>query len=302
MQLATLPNTATSAEVIASLEHSGGVIVSNFVSDDTLVGLERDLRPKLDSLAFGNDPYFSGTRTRRLGALFKHTRHAADIARQPHFRAAAEHYLRVEEHIYLGEDQVKTVPTMQIGVTQVIDIYPGEGKQPLHRDDSVWQWRHPHGGRQARVQVMVAVTDFTADNGGTLVIPGSHLWDDRRPPTIDEAVPTVMSAGSALIWLGGTYHAGGENRSATSRTGITMTLDLGYLRQEENHYLALTFDEVAALPDDIRRLLGYQACEPTCGWIEHEGVMRDPSFLFEDSDGTAEQVSMGTRSTAEPVA
>ncbi|NUT34493.1 MAG: phytanoyl-CoA dioxygenase family protein [Hamadaea sp.] len=298
MALTTLPASAGADEVVEVIERDGGVIVEDFVDEPTRAGLESDLRPILANLGFGQDDYFSGTKTRRLGALFKHTRHAQAIARQQHFRAAADHFLCVPEHIFLGPDRVTTVPTVQVGDTQAIDIHPGEGSQPLHRDDSVWQWRHPEGGRQARVQVMVAVTDFTADNGGTLVIPGSHKWDDDRAPRQEEAVPTEMKRGSGLIWLGGTYHAGGNNRTDTSRFGITVTLDLSYLRQEENHYLSLTLDEVAALPDDIRRLIGYQASEPTCGWIERDGIMRDPHFLFEDGELGAAQVSMGRRETA----
>ncbi|WP_274008958.1 phytanoyl-CoA dioxygenase family protein, partial [Escherichia coli] len=73
-------------------------------------------------------------------------------------------------------------PDIQVGVTQAIQIHPGQGVQPLHRDDSVWLWRHPGYNREARVQIMIAITDFSEENGGTLVIPGSHKWDDERMP------------------------------------------------------------------------------------------------------------------------
>ncbi|WP_396910589.1 phytanoyl-CoA dioxygenase family protein [Mycolicibacterium sp.] len=294
-----LPAVAEPAEAVALIERDGGVIIDDFIDTATLRGLETDLRPILDRLSWGNDEFFAGKRTRRLGALFKHSKHAVPLVRQPHFLAAADHFLRRPEHVFLGGERVETVPTYQIGVTQVIDIHPGEGRQPLHRDDGVWQWRHPAGGRQARVQIMVAVTDFTAQNGGTLVIPGSHKWDDERIPDDDEAIPTEMRAGSALMWIGATYHAGGTNTSDTHRTGITVSLDLSYLRQEENQYLSMTLDEVAQLPDDVRRLLGYQASEPTCGWIERDGIMQDPHILFEDDDTRERtQVAIGRRGNA----
>ena len=97
-------------------------------------------------------------------------------------------------------------------MTQAIQILPGQGLQPLHRDDSVWLWRHPNYGREARFQVMVAVSDFTAANGATLVIPGSHKWDDERMQQ-EEAVSAEMSAGDALFFIGSTYHGGGKNTS-----------------------------------------------------------------------------------------
>ena len=281
MGLTTLPRTATVEEVVAVMERDGGVIVSDFVDDATLEGLREDLGPALDNLGWGRDN-FSGARTRRLGAVFAHTRHAVALVEEPHFLGAAKHFLERPETVYFGEEANDLVPNFQIGATQVIEIHPGEGGQPLHRDDSVWQWRHPEGGRQARVQIMLAVTDFTAENGGTMVIPGSHKWGDDRAPKRSEAVPTEMAAGSALIWLGGTYHGGGTNTTDAPRTGITITFDLGYLRQEENQYLALDRTVVKALPDHVQRLLGYSACPPLMGWIEVDGVMSDPHVVLAD--------------------
>jgi ectoine hydroxylase-related dioxygenase (phytanoyl-CoA dioxygenase family) len=129
----------------------------------------------------------------------------------------------------------------------------------------VWQWRHPGGYNQARVQIMVAVTDFTAANGGTMVVPGSHLWGDDRGPRVEEAVPAEMAAGSALIWVGGTFHGGGANASQDSRIGLTIGLDLGCLRQEENAFLAYPTEVVKTFDEDIQRLLGWSTCPPTPG-------------------------------------
>ncbi|MEN0139509.1 MAG: phytanoyl-CoA dioxygenase family protein [Rhodococcus sp. (in: high G+C Gram-positive bacteria)] len=298
MELTTVEPTATVDEVVAVIERDGGIIIRDFLDPATLADLSADLGPVVDALPFGVDEEFSGTRTRRLGGIFKHTRHADTVVRNPLYRETAERFLCIPETIWLGEDRVEVTPTVQVGVTQLIAIYPGEGAQPLHRDDSVWQWRHPEGGRQARVQIMVAVSDFTAENGGTLVIPGSHRWDDERAPKRGEAVPTVMPAGSALIFIGGTYHGGGTNSTDDPRIGLTMSLDLGYLRQEENQYLTIPVEEARALPTDIQKIVGYEACPPTMGWVETDGVMRDPHVLLEDEFDSSAQVSMGARAAS----
>lgn len=290
MGLTTLEPTASVEEVVAVIDRDGGVIIRDFLDAETTAGLEADLRPILEGHGFGDED-FMGKRTRRLGGLFKHTRHGAAIVRQPLFRGAAEHYLCPPITVWTGEEPLEVAPRIQVGATQVIDIYPGEGDQLLHRDDMVWLWRHPVGYRQARVQTMFAVTDFTAENGGTLVVPGSHKWPDDRAPQRDEAVSTEMTAGSALIWIGATYHGGGENRSDSSRTGITVTLDLAFLRQEENAYLTYPPVVAATLDPDIRRLIGYQASEPFMGYIEVDGALRDPSALFGDAD--AETMKLG---------
>ncbi|UTT50903.1 MULTISPECIES: phytanoyl-CoA dioxygenase family protein [Rhodococcus] len=293
MGLTTLEPTASVGEVVAVIEDDGGVIIRDFLSAEALAGLEADLRPILDSLAFGVDEDFAGKKTRRLGGVFKHTRHADEVVRNPLYRQTAERFLAIPERVWFGEDAVEVVPTLQVGVTQVIEIHPGEGAQPLHRDDAVWQWRHPEGGRQARVQIMIAISDFTEENGGTLVVPGSHKWDDTRAPKRDEAVSTVMTAGSALIWIGSTYHGGGDNNSRSPRTGLTLSFDLGYLRQEENHYLVLPQEQARMLPDDIAKLVGYQACPPFMGWVEVGGVMRDPHVLLEDEIDPSAQAAAG---------
>jgi hypothetical protein len=294
--LTTLDNTASIDDVCTVIDRDGGVIVENLLTPTTLEGLRNDLGPLLTDVSWGQDG-FSGHLTRRVGAVFAHTRHAIDVVTHPLFYGAAERFLQRPVPSWLGDQHTETTASIQIGGTQAIQIHPGEGAQPLHRDDLVFQWRHPAYGREARVQTMVALSDFTAENGGTLVIPGSHRWDDERIPQQSEAVPTEMRAGAALVFLGSTYHAGGTNRSTAPRTGLTITLDLGFLRQEENQYLAVPRDIVLRYPEQIQRLLGYNACPPLMGWIEIDGQMNDPHILLEDwgTDGPAAADMFATR-------
>ena len=58
---------------------------------------------------------------------------------------------------------------------------------------------------------VTALTKTTAENGATIVIPGSHLWGPDRCPYDHEAVPAELEPGSALIFVGNLYHAGGGN-------------------------------------------------------------------------------------------
>jgi hypothetical protein len=279
--LTTLDAACTLEEAIAVVERDGGVIIRDFFDADVV----RELRSEVD-VAMANTPWgqddFSGHRTKRLYGVFQHTRHAATAVRHPHYAGIARHFLELPVPVYVGEDQIELAPTYSVGVSSIIDIHPGEGAQPLHRDDTVWQWRHPEGYRQARVQIMIAVTDFTAENGGTMVVPGSHTWGDDRGPRLEEAVPTVMSAGSALIWVGGTFHGGGTNTSDSNRIGLTLGLDLGYLRQEENAYLTYPVEVVKSFDEDIQQLLGWSVCPPGTGFVEHRGAMADPIFLLRE--------------------
>ena len=277
---------ATAAQVIEVLEREGGVVLEQLLAPAALAALQADLLPLLEARAAGRDG-FSGRQTRRLGALFAHTRQCAGIATHPLFLPVAEHFVTRPLLAWAGDQRYEMRPSVRIGATQAIQIGPGQRAQPLHRDDNSFMWRHPTNGREGRVQIMVAVSDFTEANGGTLVIPGSHLWDDERMPQSAEAVPTVMRAGSALIWLGSLYHAGGENRTADEyRTGLTIALDASNVRQEENMYLALTPDVVASYPEQVQRLLGWSAGANAMGWVEVDGQMVDPIHLLRGSDGS----------------
>jgi ectoine hydroxylase-related dioxygenase (phytanoyl-CoA dioxygenase family) len=59
--------------------------------------------------------------------------------------------------------------------------------------------------------VIVGITRCTYENGATMVIPGSHTWDNERAPEVYEAVPAELEIGDALFFLGNTYHGGGAN-------------------------------------------------------------------------------------------
>jgi ectoine hydroxylase-related dioxygenase (phytanoyl-CoA dioxygenase family) len=277
--LTRLPADATVDDVVAAVRADGGVIVEDFLPSRVVDELRNELLPKIAQVSTGVED-FSGFKTRRMAALFAHSRRVADVALHPLFHDAAEELVNVPVEYLQGFHTVK--PGLRIGATQLIQIGPGEGAQPLHRDDWSFLWRHPAYGREARLQIMVALSEFTAANGGTMVVPRSHLWDDDRIPTLEEAVPTEMQPGSALLWLGSTYHGGGTNTTRdVLRTGLTMALDAANVRQEENMYLALSPEVVRSYPERVQALLGWSMSEGNyMGWVEIDGKMANPIALL----------------------
>jgi ectoine hydroxylase-related dioxygenase (phytanoyl-CoA dioxygenase family) len=192
--LVTLPASATVDEIVEVLRRDGGVIIANMLDSTLLDRFDADLAPYLNRVPFG-EKSFTGAKTRRCAALFAKSMATADLLMQPQFIGVCEEFL-AEDFSYPsagGSTTVKT--TLQVSVTQAIQIWPGQGAQPLHRDDYLHHRHHP--GPDSQVQILYAATNFTAQNGATLVVPGSHLWDDTRLPFFDEAVPAVMSRGSA---------------------------------------------------------------------------------------------------------
>ncbi|CRI57435.1 phytanoyl-CoA dioxygenase family protein [Pseudomonas sp. CCOS 191] len=278
--LSTLGSDASVEQVVEIIRRDGGVIISDLVSPATLNALRDELDSYLNVTPCGVDPYFAGTQTRRVARIIGRSDTAVEVAMNPLFLGVARQILQTPTHVWVGSDRIEMAPDIQLSITQAIQIGPGQGLQPLHRDDATSLWRHPQYGREARLQMMLAISDFTEENGATRVIPGSHLWDDERMPTQEETVAAQMPAGSALLWMGSVYHGGGANTSAAPRTGLTMAYDLAFLRLEENHFLSIPIERVRQLPAEMQRLLGWSASSTLLGWVEIDGQMRDPQELL----------------------
>ena len=127
---------------------------------------------------------------------------------------------------------------------------------------------------------MWALSEFTVKNGATSLILGSHKWTDEQTPTeSDEIVQAVMPKGSCLIYVGSLWHGGGANRTRQQwRSGMICGYSLGWLRQEENQYLAVPPHVAKDLPDHVQRLIGYSLHGDFLGYVEGH----DPHVVLED--------------------
>jgi ectoine hydroxylase-related dioxygenase (phytanoyl-CoA dioxygenase family) len=126
----------------------------------------------------------------------------------------------------------------------------------LHRDRLAWGTHLPLS-IEPQFNTIWALTDFTAANGATRVVPGSQRWPWEQKATPDQVVQAEMSAGSVLLYTGTVLHSGGRNTSDVSRLGLNITYCLGWLRQEENQYLSCPPHIARTLDPELQELLGY---------------------------------------------
>ena len=106
--------------------------------------------------------------------------------------------------------------------------------------------------------MILAVDDFTAENGATEVLAGSHLWDAT---TASEAVdlrgplprPVLMRAGSCLVFSGTLIHRGGANRSAAPRLAITYQYCQPWARTQENYFLSVPPERVRGMSPRVQQ-------------------------------------------------
>lgn len=249
-------------------DRDGYVILRDAVPLDLIHDLRSVIDRTLESAAipFGTNT-FLGARTRRIFNL---------LSRDPLFARVPVHQpvLDVVEQVLDQE--------LLLSSLTAIDIHPGQEAQPLHADDGSIPVPRPH--QPLAVVALWALSDFTAENGGTRLVPGSHRADRRpRPGDQVDTINTEMTAGSVIVYNGSIWHGGGENRSHDRRLGIVCNYYAGWLRQEENQLLALSREQVAAFPPRLRRMVGYGTFRGLHGHVD--GV--DPGTWFDDDASTA---------------
>jgi ectoine hydroxylase-related dioxygenase (phytanoyl-CoA dioxygenase family) len=254
-----LPASASADEICAALGDDGCVVVDNVVRPEVMDEVARELRPFAENTPLGPDD-FSGRRTRRTGGL---------IARSPKSRELVMH------PVVLGAvgKMLGHATSFQLHLTQIISIGPGEPAQTIHRDQWAFDFFPFPRGYEVQCNTIWAMTDFTAENGATRVIPGSNHFDDKLRFTEADTEPAEMSKGSVLFYTGSIYHGGGANRSKEIRTGINITYNVSWLRQEENQYLSVPLDIARTLPVDLLRLMGYRLGAYALGYVDDT---RDP--------------------------
>jgi ectoine hydroxylase-related dioxygenase (phytanoyl-CoA dioxygenase family) len=245
LELTHVAADADAETIAAALADSGAVVIDELAPPALVERILGELDPYLAVTETGPDE-FSGLRTRRTGSL---------IARSPASRDLIAHPLVLD---VVGR-VLAHATTFQLHLTQMISIGPGEPAQPVHRDQWAYDFFRFPSGYEVQVSTMWAMSDFTEQNGATRVVPGSHRAPDRERFTEADTVGAEMRSGSVVLYTGSVYHGGGAN--------------VGWLRQEENQYLAVPLEVARTLPESLQRLIGYARGAYALGYV---GDLRDP--------------------------
>lgn len=258
---------------LTEILHRDGVLILENVLDAAALGtLRGELAPYVDATENGRDD-FTGRQTTRTGALVARSPACRDLIMHPAILGGAKDFLD------------PYCETIQLHLTQLIKIGPGQGKQPLHRDRLAWGGYLPPD-IEPQFNTIWAVTDFTKENGATQVVPGSNKWDPKRQAEPDEIRYAEMKAGSVLVYSGSVIHSGGANTSDGDRMGLNITYTLGWLRQEENQYLSCPPHIAKTLDPELQALIGYTMGSYALGYFTPplpagEGPEAvPPEFLF----------------------
>lgn len=254
----------SAADCTARLMADGYVVIPGAFDRATIDTLAGDLAP-----IFAATPYcegdFYGRRTRRFGRLLRRSAHAELLVRHRLVLQVVDAVLR------------PWCDRFDLNLTQAVEIGAGAPAQYPHRDHDMWQG--PKGTLEYLVNVMWPLVPFSAENGSTVLWPGSHRRQDEASLPEGEAIAVDMMPGDALLFLGSTLHGGGANRTAAARRGIIVSYCLGWLKPFENPWLAYPPEVARTFDPELAALAGYAIHRPNLGNFEGNC----PSILLGDA-------------------
>lgn len=244
-----------------AFDTEGYVILRNVLSKDMLKRLNQDLEPHFTNRDVCQG-LFWGNYTTRIEAILSKSEAAQQVVLNSHIMQLVKHALSAN------------CDNIQLHLTQGIRIHPGERAQIIHPDTAMFPVPKPF---EFMVNCIVALSEFTFENGATQVVPGSHLWAEERMPQAHEIMYAQMQPGDILIYTASLLHGGGANIADHDRTGLAISYSLGWLRQAENMYLTYPPHIAKDFSSDLQRLIGYNVHRPNLGWVHGQ----DPISLLQ---------------------
>lgn len=259
---------------LAELATRGYTIIDDFLDADRLRRVRAGLAPFLNSHHGRNN--FEGVKTERVYTLVGRGRIFEEI---------------VEDQRVLDILDALFLPNYLLTASQAICISPGETAQPIHSDDSFYPIPRPRPA--ISISTIVAVDAFTASNGCTEIIPGSHLWSDAEvagtydgldhgaptPPAIAKLlIPLIMPAGSCVVFQGTLLHRGGANHSDAPRLAFSNQYCEPWARTQENFFFGLPPSLARKMSPRLQAMLGYSVVPPFMGHVSAS----HPSKVFRE--------------------
>ncbi|WP_068875790.1 MULTISPECIES: phytanoyl-CoA dioxygenase family protein [unclassified Phenylobacterium] len=254
----------------AEIREQGFTVIRDFMDQGTLEAVREGLAPYMGAHRGRNA--FEGFSTERIYTLVARAKVFEDLTEEPRILALLDRFLQ---------------PGYLLTASQSIQINPGEAAQDLHTDDGFY--RQPRPRPPLSMTVIGAIDPFTAQNGATEVIPGSHLWGDHgaggRPNTVEEMtamlVPMEIPAGACFVMAGTTVHRGGANRSDKPRLAFTNQYCEPWGRTQENFFLGVPPERARTMSRRLQTLLGYDIWPPFMGMVSslHPRKALEPGWV-----------------------
>ncbi|KAK4173415.1 hypothetical protein QBC36DRAFT_303672 [Triangularia setosa] len=243
------------AEFYAYILSSSSVGIRNVVPQEILDSIEKNVRPFIETDKLREGAFFPSETRRVFGLAGKSPTFFKNIVANPLYQAVCDKMLTAEYKSWLRQKLETLISRPQLKNTIVFSISPDARRQELHSDDMIHhnpltaitadQYKT---GRDTDIGWFVAGKKATKANCATRFVPGSD----------------------GLMMLSSCFHEGGSS-TTTDEEGLVYScfMTKGYLRQEENQYLAPPLEKIRQYYNaDLQKLIGYQVSNPCLGWLD----------------------------------
>lgn len=239
-----LPETQLTSDEIDFLDQNGFLPLSDILTSEKL----RVMRHRLDLLAEleGDDAgkeVHQEAGTMRLSNL---------VDKGAVFRVCFSHprVLAAIAHVLDGD--------LKLSSLNARAALPGKGLQGLHAD---WKEAVQPGAFQVCNSIWL-LDDFTAENGATRAVPGSHLWgklprDLIKDPAASHPEETIFlaPAGTVVVFNSHTWHGGTLNRTDKPRRALHSYFTRRNQPQQLDQRRHLSPASIEELPPALRCIL-----------------------------------------------
>lgn len=245
MQIKSALNSERLDLVERDLREIGFHIIEDVISLEEAEEARETIWQLVDAdIANGFDHSYGDGRIRRVWAI---------VSKSPIFRSLIQHPTVVSVwKRMLGEDVIASTFTANI-------VGVGAPAGGWHIDYPYWAMQSPFPSGSLTGQTVWMLDEFTAENGATACIAGSHKT--LRRPEVGEAEGMEMSIaiapkGSILFTNGAIWHQCLPNITDAPRVGLLGMYNRSVIYPQEDMPRQLTDDQLAGESDVLKQLLG----------------------------------------------
>jgi ectoine hydroxylase-related dioxygenase (phytanoyl-CoA dioxygenase family) len=234
--------------VLEALRHAGVAIVQNVLPAAVLA----DTRERMYQVQRGIQQEVGPERLRRAGEL-------GILRLMPRYDPYFFRFLEVPELLAVVDSALSDTAILHVQNGFILPSFPPGANPSAFQNRYHMDFPRVLNGSMMSVNVLLAIDPFTAANGGTLVVPGTH---QRTPPPSRDylercAVAAECPSGSMLVFDSTLWHAAGANTSGSDRLGINHQFTRSYLKQQIDYTRALPASVVLVQKPRTQQLLGW---------------------------------------------
>lgn len=185
-----LPSTASIDEIISILDRDGGLIITSLLTPSEISQIATDTLPYTGSNATPHSGIaIIPQETQLISGLVAKSPTMLSLCEHPILSALRARILTDEGSIPMEDIRKNWHIDPLLSLSVSFQIGYGAPRQRLHRDDGIHLVDHSLPYELEKVSqfaCLVAGVETTRENGATMFVPGSHRWDEKRRPRLDE--------------------------------------------------------------------------------------------------------------------